>query len=77
MERPKSKSLTLEFNTEEFDMSLDSNFGRGEPKDARDKRLLKILKEFPRLSPELQEAIIKYADTLIKEEKPDGQDPPA
>lgn len=73
MERPKS--LTLKFNTEEFNMSLVLNFNEREPKDERDKRIVKILEEFSKLSPEMQEAIIRFAEALIKEKKCDGQGP--
>ncbi len=76
MERPKSKSLTLKLNTEELNMSLDLSFNEREPKDERVNRIVKIMEEFPKLSPELQEAVIKFAEALIKEKKSDGQSPP-
>ncbi len=57
-------------------MSLDLSFNEREPKDERVNRIVKIMEEFPKLSPELQEAVIKFAEALIKEKEKNGQKPP-
>lgn len=78
-------SLNINLNAKaasEFDsMSLNLNFegpdDEGKRADEeREQRLIRILDRFSALSPELQEAVIKYAETLEGEsEENNGQAP--
>jgi len=75
MERRKSKSLIFEINTEEFDMSFDLSFNERDYKDKREKRIEKIVEQYSKLSPEMQEAVFESVESLIKEGKSGGQGP--
>ncbi len=75
MERRKSKSMIFEINTEEFDMSFDLSFNEREQKDKREKRIEKIVEQYSKLSPEMQEAVFEFGESLIKEGKSGGQGP--
>jgi len=56
-------------------MNLDLDFNEHESKEKRDKRIVKIMEEYSKLSPEMQEAVLNFAESLIEEKRSDGQDP--
>jgi len=74
MERPKS--LTLILRTPKNTMTIDFNFQEEEPKGVKDERLTRILKQLSRLSPEKQEAVMKFIDYLERKTREEsGQGP--
>ncbi len=75
MERPKS--LTLVIRAEDINVTIEMGSSAEQPKEARDKRIVKIAEQFSGLSPEKQEEVMKFVEYLFnkKEGNEAGQDP--
>ncbi len=48
-------------------MTIDFKFDEDKPKSERDEKIVKILEQFSRLSPEKQEEVMKFIDYLDKQ----------
>lgn len=70
------KPLTLVLKTAEFIMTTNISFNEQEPESEREKRIVRILELFSRLSPEMQEDVIGYIESSFagKDRKKDRQD---
>jgi hypothetical protein len=64
MEKPKS--LTLILRTADNSMTIDFKFDDEKPRSDRDEKIVKIMEQFSRLSPEKQEEVLKFTDYLEK-----------
>ncbi len=57
-------------------MTIEMSSNVEQPKESRDKRIVKILEQFSRLPPEKQEGVMKFIEYLGKEaEQKEGQGP--
>ena len=72
------KPLTLVIKTAEFSMTTNISFNEQEPESEseKEKRIVRILELFSRLSPEMQEDVIRYIESSFagKDRKKDRQD---
>lgn len=72
------KPLILVLKTAEFNMTIDFSSKEQEPESEREreKRVVRILELFSRLSPEMQEDVIRYIESsfVVKDRKTDEQD---
>lgn len=70
------KPLILVLKTAEFNMTIDFSSKEQEPESEREKRVVRILELFSRLSPEMQEDVIRYIESsfAVKDRKMDEQD---
>lgn len=72
----RTKSLTIVIRAEEINMTIEMGSSDEQPKEARDKRIVKILEQFSRLLPEKQEEVMKFIEYLGKKtEQKEGQGP--
>lgn len=74
------KPLILVLKTAEFNMTIDFSPKEQEPESesGREKRVVRILELFSRLSPEMQGDVIRYIESsfAVKDRKTDEQDSP-
>ncbi len=72
----RRKPLILVLKTAEFNMTIDFSSKEQEPESEREKRVVRILELFSRLSPEMQEDVIRYIESsfVVKDRKTDEQD---
>ncbi|MBA7527637.1 hypothetical protein ES705_19813 [subsurface metagenome] len=72
------KPLTLVIKTAEFSMTTNISFNEQEPESEseKEKRIVRILELFSRLSPDMQEDVIGYIESsfVVKDRKTDEQD---